>query len=95
MKRGDLVITPSWGWHEHGNDGDHPTIWLDGLDIPLVQFLDASFAEPYEDNTNQPLPKAEGTQLLDTGVDLRQSIIPSIHLHRPSLIIHTQQRVTR
>ena len=25
-----------------------PMIWLDGLDIPVVRFFDASFAEPYE-----------------------------------------------
>jgi gentisate 1,2-dioxygenase len=32
-------------WHDHGNHSDDPIFWLDGLDIPLVQFLDASFAE--------------------------------------------------
>ena len=45
MSPGDFVITPSWTWHDHGNEGDGPMVWLDGLDIPLVQFLDASFAE--------------------------------------------------
>ena len=28
-----------------GGDSDGPVFWLDGLDIPVVQFLDASFAE--------------------------------------------------
>ncbi|MEO0382700.1 MAG: gentisate 1,2-dioxygenase [Pseudomonadota bacterium] len=42
---GDFVITPSWEWHDHSNDTDAPIFWLDGLDIPVVQFLDASFAE--------------------------------------------------
>ena len=32
-------------WHDHGNDTDEPMFWLDGLDIPLIQFLDASFVE--------------------------------------------------
>lgn len=45
MHRGDFVITPSWTWHDHGNESDRPMIWLDGLDIPLVQYLNASFAE--------------------------------------------------
>ncbi|MEM7194264.1 MAG: gentisate 1,2-dioxygenase [Pseudomonadota bacterium] len=45
MRPGDFVITPHWAWHDHGNDSDEPMIWLDGLDIPLLQFLDASFAE--------------------------------------------------
>jgi gentisate 1,2-dioxygenase len=46
MKPGDFVITPSWTWHDHGNDSDAPMVWLDGLDIPLVALLDASFMEP-------------------------------------------------
>ena len=45
MEPGDFVITPSMTWHDHGNETSEPMFWLDGLDIPLVQFLDASFAE--------------------------------------------------
>src|SRR5215471_8952052 len=46
MEPGDFVITPNWTWHDHGNDTDQPMVWLDGLDVPLVRLLDASFAEP-------------------------------------------------
>jgi gentisate 1,2-dioxygenase len=46
MEPGDFIITPSWTWHDHGNDSDKPMVWLDGLDVPLVRLLDASFAEP-------------------------------------------------
>src|SRR5216684_4238631 len=46
MSPGDFVITPSWTWHDHGNDSDQPMVWLDGLDIPLVALLDAGFMEP-------------------------------------------------
>lgn len=46
MEPGDFVITPSWTWHDHGNDSDAPMVWLDGLDIPIVRLFDASFAEP-------------------------------------------------
>lgn len=45
MSPGDLVITPAWSWHDHGNEGGEPTIWLDILDIPMVSFFEASFAE--------------------------------------------------
>jgi gentisate 1,2-dioxygenase len=45
MRFGDFIITPSWTFHDHGNDGSDPVVWLDGLDIPLVRFLDAGFAE--------------------------------------------------
>jgi gentisate 1,2-dioxygenase len=45
MERGDFVITPGWTWHDHGNDGPAPVIWLDGLDVPIVNLFDASFSE--------------------------------------------------
>jgi len=46
MEPGDFVITPSWTWHDHGNETNQPMVWLDGLDIPIVRLFDASFAEP-------------------------------------------------
>src|SRR5437870_2669946 len=45
MHPGDFIITPSWTFHDHGNPGDAPVIWLDGLDIPMVAFFDAGFVE--------------------------------------------------
>lgn len=45
MQPFDLVLTPGWQWHDHGNQTDRPMIWLDGLDIPTVRHFDASFAE--------------------------------------------------
>lgn len=45
MRSFDLVLTPGWQWHDHGNPTDTPMIWLDGLDIPTVRHFDASFAE--------------------------------------------------
>ena len=45
MEPGDFVITPSMTWHDHSNETNEPMFWLDGLDIPMVQFFDASFAE--------------------------------------------------
>jgi len=48
MERGDFIITPSWAWHDHGNDGAQPVIWLDGLDVPIVNLFDASFSEHHE-----------------------------------------------
>jgi gentisate 1,2-dioxygenase len=59
MSEGDFVITPPWTWHDHGNDSDRPMIWMDGLDVPLVNTLDTSFMETY--------PKAE--QQLSRPVD--------------------------
>jgi gentisate 1,2-dioxygenase len=38
--RGDLILTPNGIWHDHGNDGSEPVIWIDVLDFPLMEFLD-------------------------------------------------------
>lgn len=45
MSPGDLVLTPSWSWHEHHNPGTTPMLWFDALDLPLVRSLDAVFFE--------------------------------------------------
>ena len=45
MHPGDFVITPSWTFHDHGNESSEPMVWLDGLDIPIVELLDAQFRE--------------------------------------------------
>ncbi len=50
MNPGDFVITPSWAWHDHRNDGDEPCFWLDGLDLPMMNFYEAGFAEPHNDS---------------------------------------------
>ena len=40
----DFVLTPNGTWHEHGVSADGTTcIWQDGLDIPLVNCLEANF----------------------------------------------------
>ncbi|MBQ0960336.1 cupin domain-containing protein [Ideonella sp. 4Y11] len=44
MARGDLILTPTGLWHEHGHDGTEPVVWLDVLDLPIVYYLEASYA---------------------------------------------------
>ena len=44
MARGDLILTPTGLWHEHGHDGDAPVVWLDVLDLPLVYYTETSYA---------------------------------------------------
>ncbi len=48
MNEGDLVLTPSWRWHDHENVSNTPMVWLDVLDISLVRALNAQF---FEDGT--------------------------------------------
>ena len=45
MREGDLVLTPSWQWHDHGNETSETVVWMDGLDVPLVKSLNAMFFE--------------------------------------------------
>jgi len=48
MNAGDLVLTPSWTWHDHVHRGDEPMVWIDVLDISLVRALHATFFELYD-----------------------------------------------
>ncbi|NKE65019.1 gentisate 1,2-dioxygenase [Ramlibacter sp. RBP-2] len=66
MHPGDFIITPSWTWHDHGHEGNDPVVWLDGLDIPMVRFLDAGFAEN-DTRRSQVVTRAEGTSLARWG----------------------------
>lgn len=45
MARGDLILTPSGLWHDHGNEGEEAVIWVDVLNVPLVESLDATIFE--------------------------------------------------
>ncbi len=69
MEEGDFVITPSWTWHDHGNESAQPMVWLDGLDIPLIETLDATFAEPYPDK-NHPSTRPIGDSIARYGSGL-------------------------
>ena len=45
----DFVITPNSTWHEHGvEEGGKTCIWQDGLDIPLVNALEANDYAVYD-----------------------------------------------
>jgi gentisate 1,2-dioxygenase len=69
MRRGDFIVTPAWTWHDHGNLGDQPVVWLDGLDIPIVRFLDAGFAEKSAQSSQLPL-RPQGDALARYGANM-------------------------
>jgi len=48
MESGDLILTPQGCWHEHGHEGDENMVWIDGLDVPLVQALHQISFDPYK-----------------------------------------------
>src|SRR4249919_3622119 len=53
----DFVLTPNGTWHDHGVDADGTQCtWQDGLDIPLMNSLDANFYEVHPDVVQKPKP---------------------------------------
>jgi gentisate 1,2-dioxygenase len=46
MEEGDLLLTPTWTWHEHENQTGRRAVWFDGLDAPFARHLDTVFFEP-------------------------------------------------
>jgi len=69
MLPGDFVVTPNWAWHDHGNHGNGPVVWLDGLDTPFAQFFGAMFREnhPLE---SQPVARPVGDAAARYGANL-------------------------
>jgi gentisate 1,2-dioxygenase len=51
----DLVLTPNGTWHDHGVESDGTQcVWQDGLDIPLMNSLDANFYEVHPEIVQKP-----------------------------------------
>jgi len=69
MEPGDFVITPSMTWHDHGNVGKEPMVWLDGLDMHIVNLLGASFRDGYPGQVH-PVDRPEGAAIAEAGSNL-------------------------
>src|SRR3954469_15566959 len=69
MAPGDFIITPSWTYHDHGNPGSDPVVWMDGLDIRIVQTFAAQFHEVYAEEI-QPVSRSEGAAAARYGNNL-------------------------
>jgi gentisate 1,2-dioxygenase len=69
MEPGDFVITPSMTWHDHGNVGNEPMVWLDGLDMHVVNLLGASFREGHPDGVHR-IERPEGAAMAESGYNL-------------------------
>ncbi|MEV0700202.1 cupin domain-containing protein [Saccharopolyspora sp. NPDC050389] len=54
MRRGDFLLTPGWNFHGHHNETDRPMAWIDGLDIPFVQYTDSAFFEFGSEQVTDP-----------------------------------------
>lgn len=74
MQRGDLILTPTGLWHEHGHDGNAPVVWLDVLDLPLMYYLETSY---HVDGERQAEKPGRGDQLYAHG-----GIVPTVQFER-------------
>jgi gentisate 1,2-dioxygenase len=85
MSRGDLILTPPWTWHDHGHEGTEPMIWLDGLDLPLVAELEATFFEPSADDAQQVAKPVEDSHRRFGVGQLRPTWARAVGPHSPLL----------
>jgi gentisate 1,2-dioxygenase len=70
MQPGDLITTPSWTWHDHCKVTEGEIIWLDGIDMPLVNHLSLNFTELDPAGRQQDLLVADEASLWRYGSGL-------------------------
>ncbi len=85
MKPGDFVVTPNWAWHDHGNLGGGPVVWLDGLDTPFARLFGAAFREEHADE-KQAVDRPDGEASTIYGMNLMPADFKSDGLSSPVLI---------
>lgn len=105
MSRGDLIITPPGTWHDHGNDGKEPVIWVDVLNVPLIDSLNAptfefDYTEPEDgSNTGDPILKPVQTVIEPVGHSQNLygtgGIVPLFASHQRGLTEHSPMFVYR
>jgi gentisate 1,2-dioxygenase len=74
MSRGDLILTPTGCWHDHGHDGTEPVIWLDLLDLPLYYYLEGSYAVEAELQAPRNRPDAAQVEYSTAGLVPRRKL---------------------
>lgn len=77
MEKGDLILTPSGLWHEHGHTGSGPVVWLDALDLPLVHAVEASYCV---EGASQPVANRPD---LSQSTYRRAGLVPYRSLSKP------------
>lgn len=81
MAAGDLILTPAWTYHEHHNPSDKGMLWVDVLDLPIVEFLEAVFFEegPSEEVTPKMDPRSASEKLYG-----RPGLVPAGQVDQPT-----------
>jgi len=69
MRPGDFIVTPSWTFHDHGNNGQAPLLFLDVVDSPISSFFSTGFSGLHNDK-QQSVRRADGDSLARFGSGL-------------------------
>lgn len=77
MEPGDVVLTPSWMWHGHGNEGAVASYWTDYLDVPLVAALEPMFFELYPDGIQPETSRPERSPMRFPAAELQAQLAAS------------------
>ena len=64
MREGDLILTPSWQWHDHGNETSETVVWMDGLDVPLTKALNCIFFQMHGEEKFAQTKPVNGSKAL-------------------------------
>jgi gentisate 1,2-dioxygenase len=94
MGPGDLVINPSWAWHDHGNKGKEEITYLNILDVPLVAGLGCTFYDHdyhLENDTSKTIqsirkPDGRSVNLYGTGGIMPKTVRNTGRPYSPQLV---------
>jgi gentisate 1,2-dioxygenase len=91
MHPGDFILTPSWQWHDHGNETNETVVWMDGLDVPLAKSLNAMFFEMHKDIKASHAKPVNGSQALYGHGKLTPTWTKERQLFSPLMLYSWQQ----
>src|SRR5207344_1402779 len=86
MHEGDLVLTPSWLWHDHGNETKETVVWMDGLDVPLTRSLNAMFFQMGGELKQQSSKPVNGSQALYSHARMTPSWVKEFPKFSPMML---------
>jgi gentisate 1,2-dioxygenase len=91
MNKGDLVLTPSWSFHDHEHRGAQPMVWLDVLDITLVRKMEAVFFEP-SDLPRRPINDIPDRSYREFGSGIMRPARPTPSAFANPLLVYAKAR---
>ncbi|ORY24552.1 RmlC-like cupin domain-containing protein [Naematelia encephala] len=91
MHRGDFILTPTWRYHDHGNDSSAtPMIWLDGLDLPQFQHFPVHFVQHYSES-RYPAKATDSSTIVFPWVDMQAKLDATTASKQHSIVRYTSQ----